>query len=144
MHPRQAKDFGSARERTNATSPDEEAIVGLMDEWAEASAAGDVPTLLSLMTDDVVFMVPGKEPFGKEAFASTARALKDIRMEMNRHVKEIAVHGGWAWARTHLALTMTPPGGRPTRRSGYTLTIFRKRSDGVWLLARDANMLMPE
>jgi ketosteroid isomerase-like protein len=40
---------------------------------------------------------------------------------------------------------MTPlQGGSPTRRSGYTLTIFRKQADGAWVLARDANMLTAE
>jgi len=28
--------------------------------WLAASKAGDLPTVLSLMTDDVIFMVPGK------------------------------------------------------------------------------------
>ena len=33
---------------------------------------------------------------------------------------------------------MTPPGGEPPRRAGYTLTILRKEADGRWRLARDA------
>jgi ketosteroid isomerase-like protein len=37
-------------------------------------------------------------------------------------------------------MTMTPEGGEPVKRSGYTLTILRKES-GRWLLARDANLL---
>jgi ketosteroid isomerase-like protein len=36
---------------------------------------------------------------------------------------------------------MTPPGGKPVRRAGYTLTILRKEPDGRWRLARDANLL---
>ena len=32
----------------------------------------DLATVLSLMTDDVVFMVPGQEAFGKEAFTAVA------------------------------------------------------------------------
>jgi ketosteroid isomerase-like protein len=38
-------------------------------------------------------------------------------------------------------LTVTPPGGEPVRRAGYTLTILRKRPAGKWLLARDANLM---
>jgi ketosteroid isomerase-like protein len=38
-------------------------------------------------------------------------------------------------------MTITPPGGAPMRRAGYTLTILRKGSDGRWRLARDANLL---
>ena len=47
-------------------------------------------------------------------------------------------------ARNFIEVTMTPPGGdQPIRRSGYTLTLFRKEADGRWLLARDANLLTP-
>ena len=28
--------------------------------------------------------------------------------------------------------------------SGYTLTILRKRPDGAWVIARDANLLKPK
>jgi ketosteroid isomerase-like protein len=38
-------------------------------------------------------------------------------------------------------VTITPPGGPPKTRSGYTLTILRKEQDGCWRLARDANLL---
>jgi ketosteroid isomerase-like protein len=36
---------------------------------------------------------------------------------------------------------MTPPGGPPVRRAGYTLTILRKEADGRWVLVRDANLV---
>jgi len=35
----------------------------------------------------------------------------------------------------------TPPAGEPVRNSGYTLTLYRKGTDGRWRLARDANLL---
>ena len=37
-----------------------------------------------------------------------------------------------------------PPNGKSMVRSGYTLTILRKGTNGRWLLARDANLLMAE
>jgi len=46
-------------------SPDERAIRDLVDTWMTASREGDTATVLSLMSDDVIFMVPGREPFGK-------------------------------------------------------------------------------
>lgn len=42
-----------------------------------ASKAGDIATTLSLMTDDVIFMVPGQEPFGKEAFSAASESAND-------------------------------------------------------------------
>ncbi len=46
---------------------DERAIRELLATWFDATKKGDTATVLSLMTDDVVFMVPGREPFGKES-----------------------------------------------------------------------------
>jgi len=51
------------------------------------------------------------------------------------------VAGGWAFARSHFKVTVTPPGGgAPVLRAGPVLSVFRKEQ-GRWLLARDANML---
>jgi uncharacterized protein (TIGR02246 family) len=119
---------------------DERAIRELIATWMRASQAGDVQTVLGLMTDDVVFMVPGREPFGKEVFAHAARGMKDMRMEGTSDIRELQVLGDWAYVRTYLQVTMMPAGGTPIRRTGYTLTILRKQ-DGRWLLTRDANLL---
>jgi uncharacterized protein (TIGR02246 family) len=120
---------------------DERAIRDLVATWMAASQAGDLQTVLGLMTDDVVFMVPGREPFGKEVFAPGAQGMKDVRMQGESDIRELAVLGDWAYLRNHLTVTMTPPGGKPVRRAGYTLTILHKQPDGRWLLARDANLL---
>ncbi len=55
---------------------DEAAIRQLVQRWFEATRDGDLDTVLGLMTEDVVFMVPGKEPFGKEQFAAASRAMQ--------------------------------------------------------------------
>jgi uncharacterized protein (TIGR02246 family) len=121
---------------------DERAIRDLVATWMEASRAGDVETVLNLMADDVVFMVPGREPFGKEAFAAAAQSMKDVGMEGTSDIRELRVLGDWAWLRSYIEVTVTPPGGaKPVRRAGYTLTILRKEPDGRWVLARDANLL---
>jgi uncharacterized protein (TIGR02246 family) len=120
---------------------DEHAIRDLVATWMTASQAGDVATVLSLMEDDAVFMVPGREPFGKETFAAAAQGMKDMRMEGTSDIRELKIFGGWAYLRNYIQVTVTPPGGTPVRRAGYTLTILRKQPDGRWLLARDANLL---
>ena len=121
-------------------SDDETAIRKLVDTWLAASKAGDIAAVLSLMTDDVVFMVPGREPFGKQAFAAASGAMKNVRMEGNAEIRELQVLGDWAYIRNYIEITITPEGGEPVKRSGYTLTILRKE-DGRWRLARDANLL---
>jgi uncharacterized protein (TIGR02246 family) len=93
------------------------------------------------MTDDVVFMVPGREPFGREAFAAASEAMRGARIEGSSDIRELKVLGDWAYLRNYLEVTVTPPGGEAVKRSGYTLTILKKQPDGRWLLARDANLL---
>lgn len=106
-----------------------------------ATEAGDLDTMLGLMTDDVVFMVPGREPFGKEAFAAASRGMQGMRIEGTSDIRELQVLGDWAYLRNHLQVTMTPPGGTAVKRAGHTLTVLRRQPDGRWLLARDANLL---
>ena len=120
---------------------DERAIRDLVATWMSASKAGDTETVLSLIADDAVFMVAGREPFGKEAFATASQANKDVRIEGTSDIREIEVLGDRAWLRNHLTVTVTPPGGEPMRHAGYTLTILRKTPAGKWLLARDANLM---
>ncbi len=103
--------------------------------------AGDTDTVLSLMADDVVFMVAGQEPFGKERSPPPPNGMRGMRLEGTSEVRELQVLGDWRFARTYLQVTMTPPTGVPVRRHGYAMTIFRKGADGLWRLARDANLL---
>jgi uncharacterized protein (TIGR02246 family) len=121
-------------------SHDETAIRNLVDTWMAASKVGDIATVLGLMTDDVVFMVPGREPFGKEVFAAASEAMKNMRMEGRSDIRELRVFGDWAYIRNYIEMTVTPEGGEPVRRSGWTLTILRKES-GQWRLACDANLV---
>ena len=120
---------------------DERAIRDLVATWMAASQTGDTAKVLSLMADDVVFQVPGREPFGKAAFAAMSQGMKGVRMEGSSDIRELRVLGDWAYLRNHITITVTPPGGKPMKRAGYTLTILRKEANGQWLLARDANLL---
>jgi uncharacterized protein (TIGR02246 family) len=121
---------------------DERAIRDLVATWMAASQTGDVATVLGLMADDVLFIVPGREPFGKEAFAAASQAMKNVRFEGSYDIRELKVLGDWAYLRNYITMTMTPPGGDPMRHAGYTLSILRKQPDGKWVLARDANLVM--
>jgi uncharacterized protein (TIGR02246 family) len=60
---------------------DERAIRDLIATWMKASREGDTDTVLPLMTDDVVFMVAGREPFGKEAFAVAATRMENVTID---------------------------------------------------------------
>jgi uncharacterized protein (TIGR02246 family) len=121
-------------------SDDERAIRDLVETWMRASQAGDTARVLGLMADDVVFMVPGREPFGKDAFAAMAKDMAGVRMEGSSEIRELQVLGDWAYLRNHITVAVTAPGGKAMKRAGYTLTVLRKEG-GKWLLARDANLL---
>jgi uncharacterized protein (TIGR02246 family) len=124
---------------------DERAIRSLVETWMAASKAGDLDTVMSLMADDVVFMVPGQPPFGKEAFAAASAGMKDAWIDGKSDIRELRVLGDWAYLRNYLEVAVTLPGGQePVRRSGYTLTILRKQADGKWVLSRDANLVTVE
>jgi uncharacterized protein (TIGR02246 family) len=121
---------------------DERAIRNLVDTWMVATQKGDIETVLNLMADDVIFMVAGQKPFGKEAFAAASRGMTNVRFEGRSDIEELKVLGNWAYLRNHIDLTITPEHGSPVHRSGYTLTIVRKQEDGRWVLARDANLVV--
>jgi uncharacterized protein (TIGR02246 family) len=122
---------------------DEQAIRKLIDDWMQATARGDSATVLSLMSEDVVFMTAGREPFGKKEFAAQSQGLKDVKLEGRANPVEIKVLGDWAYLRNHIDLTMTPQGGQPMERAGYTLTILKRQPDGRWVITRDANLMPP-
>lgn len=122
---------------------DERAIRELVETWFAATKSGDAQAVLDLMTEDVIFMTPGQEPFGKEAFVAAASEQMDpAQIDGKSEIQELVILGDWAYLRNYIQVAMTPPGGSdPVRRAGYTLTILRKESDGQWRLARDANLL---
>lgn len=107
--------------------------------------AGDVDTVLGLMTDDAVFLVPSRSPMGKAEFAELSRVPPGAprpTFESTSEIMEITVSSDMAYLWSKLSVTVTPPGtDQPIERAGHTLTVFR-RVDGRWLLARDANLLV--
>jgi uncharacterized protein (TIGR02246 family) len=121
-------------------SNDELAIRDLINTWCRATEAGDFDTVGSLMADDVVFLTPGNAPFGKREFLGGSPA--NIKISVQPDIQEIRVSGDLAYCWLKLAVTVTPPDGSPVKHAGYTIGIYRREA-GRWLLARDANLVMP-
>jgi uncharacterized protein (TIGR02246 family) len=125
---------------------DEQDIRDLVSAWMDATKAGEIEKVLSLMSDDVVFLMPGQPPMRKAGFAAAARAQagKDApKFNGTSEIQEITVVGDWAFMWTKLTLVVTPSaGGSSMTRAGHTLSVLKKHQ-GKWVLARDANMLTP-
>ncbi|HEV8443994.1 MAG TPA: SgcJ/EcaC family oxidoreductase [Steroidobacteraceae bacterium] len=122
---------------------DDQQIRELIAKWMAATKTGDVATVLSLMTDDVVFLVVGQPPFGKEKFAELMKSPPGAprpQIDGRSEIQEIQVLGDYAFVWTRLNVEVTPPGGQTVKRSGHTLSVLR-RTGGQWRLARDANLL---
>ena len=126
---------------------DEQEIRELVATWMTATKTGDTETVLSLMAEDVVFLMAGQSPMiGKVAFAAAAQGQPNRQrpqFDGQSEIQEIRVLGDWAYMWTRLSVVVTPPGGAaPMTRAGHTLSILNKQH-GKWVLARDANMLAP-
>ena len=125
---------------------DEQQIRDLVATWMRATKAGDVATVLDLMTDDVKFLVAGRPPFGKQEFAAALQppvpGTPMPTIDGHSEIQEVHVEGNLAYLVSHLYVDVTPPGGPTTRRTGNTLTVLRKQG-GRGQLARHANLLTP-
>ena len=97
------------------------------------------------MADDVVFLNPGRAPFGREGFrAGFSTAHQQSRISCISELEEVVVVGEVAYTLSQDSLSVTPrAGGEATELAGHRITIYRKQTDGRWLLARDAHTLSP-
>jgi len=103
---------------------DERQIRDLVDSWMAASKAGDVEGVLALMTDDVIFMTPGRPPFGKLEFAADSERMSDVEVDGRSDLEEIGIFGDTAFIRNHIQISLTRAGDGPKRMSGYAMSIL--------------------
>jgi uncharacterized protein (TIGR02246 family) len=116
----------------------------VIDNWMRATSEGDLETVLDLMAEDAVFLLPGQEPMrGRDAFAAASRSMiGKVRFEGKPDIQEIHMAGEYAYCWNYLEVKVTPlPDGPVKQRAGHILSVFRKELDGRWRLFRDANML---
>jgi uncharacterized protein (TIGR02246 family) len=127
------------------SNDDEQAILDLMATWMQASTAGDLDAVLRLMSDDVVFLTAGRPPMRRAEFVSGFQSLgKTHRIEGRNDVQEIHIGGDMAYCWTRLSVSMIPlDGSAPLVREGHVLSVLRRKAEGGWVIARDANLLPP-
>lgn len=122
---------------------DEEQIRDTIDRWLAATKAGDAEALASMLDDDVLFVVPGRASFGKQEFFAVPPT-PPFRFDSNVEVLEVVVNGDWALTRVQLDLEIVPAEGAETLElAGPTLSVWRRTTNGDWVIWRDANMVAP-
>lgn len=125
-------------------SGDEEAIRATVQQWMDATLKGDIPSVLDLMAEDVVFIGPSRRPMrGRDAFAAASREMgAKFRVDGSADIQEVVVFGDWAYSWVDITVKVTPlAGGATAHRSGPAMSVWRKRGDGRWVIYRDANMV---
>jgi uncharacterized protein (TIGR02246 family) len=124
---------------------DKQAICEIHTTWIDAVNAGDLECLRTLMADDVVFLNPGRAPFGREEFPiGFSAAHRQSRIRCSSELEEVVIVGEVAYTLCRDSLSVTPrDGGGAMELAGHRITIYRKQLDGRWLLARDAHTLSP-
>ncbi len=128
-----------AGEETATAEADVEAIIRAHREYRAAFNAGDLDSLQTFVTDDVVWMSPG-DPLliGKEAIRRWDEPLFDrFTFEYTFSSDEVVVAGNWAFERGAFALTLIPKaGGESFHASGKYVWIWQRQADGSWKNAR--------
>jgi uncharacterized protein (TIGR02246 family) len=124
---------------------DERAIRELHSIWIDAVNAGNLDRLFTLMTDDVVFLNPGRAPVGRTGFSpGFSAAHEQARIRCISELEEVVVGGEIAYTLSRDSLSVIPrAGGDAMQLAGHRITVYRKQPDGRWLLARDAHTLSP-
>src|ERR1700694_3222717 len=91
---------------------DEQAIREVHSTWIDAVNAGDLVRLLTLMADDVVFLNPGRAPFGREGFSPVLSAAhQQSRINCISELEEVVVVGEVAYTRARDSLSVIPRAG---------------------------------
>jgi len=103
--------------------------------------SNNVDSLMSIMTDDVVFLAADAKPIiGKAAVRAWADDYeKAFRTHWDKPVQEFTVSGDYAIERYNYTSTDKPVGGgKDVVDTGWGLVIYHRDADGVWRVARDA------
>lgn len=123
---------------------DEQAIRKLIQDWHRLTREGNLEAIITLMTDDAMFLTCGNPPMTRQDFAAAFRDFAGkVRIESASDVKELHVSGdlAYAWSKISVAMTASKSGER-MERAGNVLSIFRKDATGRWQLCRDANLML--
>ena len=125
---------------TQTAAPDSTAHLA-HENYTKAINSNNLDSLLSMMTEDVVFLAAHSAPMiGKAAIRPWAEGyLKAFTTNWVKESEEFIVSGEWAFERYSYKSTDTPKaGGAPVVDTGWGLVIYHRDADGKWRVARDS------
>lgn len=115
--------------------------------WAKYYTAGDLDSLMTLYTDDVVVALHGQPAlFGKQAvrdyFASRI-GKAETEFELEYEVER--VEGDIAWiVSKYWLIAVDRATGTTYRDAGRSMLVYRRSADGRWLIAADLDQATPD
>jgi len=118
-----------------------DAVRSVIEEWLAASKAGDLNMLLTLMTDDVLFLTRNGVMRRDDFIAAFSAMAGNVLIEGRPDVQEITVEGNLAVCWNKLEVRIKPSADKEIVHAGDVLTVFQRGGDGRWRLWRDANLL---
>lgn len=123
-----------------AESKDKAGIESTMSAYNAALNGGDTAAVLTLYTDDGVFMPPySQSAIGREAVRKAYDSVfKELKFNVRFDVAELVqLTPAWAYVRTNSAGTTAHAStGKTTSEANQELFIFKKGDDGKWRIAR--------
>ena len=118
------------------TEADVAAIKSLSEKYDATINSGDLDGLVSIYTDDVVYMQPNMPALvGKDALRDYFQYFFEqfTAIEMDLTTEEVIVCGDWAFARGTYTITFTPKvGGEPIQDTGKWMGFNKCQPDGSW------------
>ena len=127
-----------AAEEAATTEADVEAIRALLDDFVAAENAGDLQTIMALITEDVVHMAPEEPPVvGADAVRTwweSTFGQVDIQGAVSD--VEIQAFGDWGFIRGIWNVTTTPKSGGEPQQNDYSFISVVRRENGAWKEAR--------
>jgi uncharacterized protein (TIGR02246 family) len=121
------------------TDADRDSIHAFIANFDKGVLAADWPAVTSAYTEDGILLPPNAPAVqGRAAIQKFFGGFPKITA-FKQSVVEIEGHGNPTYVRGTYEMTMIPPGAKePLKDSGKVLAIWRKQSDGSWLVSRVA------
>jgi uncharacterized protein (TIGR02246 family) len=130
-----------ANQDTTANATDLKAIDRVRKSHVGAVNSTNAEAWITMFTDDGVQMPPSAPAnIGKKMMLNWIQGFLELfRIEgFALSVAELQVKGDWAFERGTYTITFThKPSGKVTPDAGKYITIWQRRPDGTWAMARD-------